>query len=121
MGGDHGHRERLSTKIKSYLIKHGTSPFTRHIIVTDSSRTRRLAEGERTQPPQAELHQPSPYSDLESESMCRAMRHSAIVTWSQNSRVSIIVLISPKLEWATKVKEIFVVCFVDMWEDAQRT
>jgi hypothetical protein len=78
----------------------------RHIIVTDWSRTRRLAEGERTQSPQAELHQPSPYSDLESESMCRAMRHSAIITWSQNSRVFIIVLISPKLEWVTKVSSV---------------
>jgi hypothetical protein len=121
MGEDLGHRERLSTKIKLCLIRHGTSPFTKHITVTDSTRTRGLAKGERTQPPRAETHQPSPYSHLESGSMCGVMRHSAIISWSQYSRPFIIVLISPNLEWATKVKEIFVVCFVNMWEDAQGT
>ena len=173
MGEDLGHRERLSTKIKLCLIRHGTSPFTKHITVTDSTRTRGLAKGERTQPPRAETHQPCPYPHLESGStspsaqqfqnmfqqvlcqqgdhpieymdsaeilpltvkqafyvlellgmigsMCGVMRHSAIISWSQYSRAFIIVLISPQLEWATKVKEIFVVCFVNMWEDAQGT
>ncbi len=51
--------------------------------------------------------------------MRRVMRHGAIVTRSQHSCVLIIVFISPELEPAAKIEEVFVMHLMYVGQDAE--